>query len=190
MVSDVREQDWRLEIVESDGPEGWRDVLGALSLHGSLRELRGDSDGDLVVHDPARCEHRLSLDAWSNADPDTTFLAVRPIRLRDTAIPESLEISVEELPAPSPGKERAGRQLELISVTLSDLRSAFGGDDGLIVDQYGREHPVSLQLWHAADPSTRLVVSFQFRQNVPPHSDGRIYCPDPLDGARRGSAIA
>jgi hypothetical protein len=78
-------------------------------------------------------------------------------------------------------QERWREQLDAMSVPLSVLRNALGGDDGALLDEFGRAHPVSLAPWADRDPSTRLLFHFTFQQrDAPPGLNASVYFGDVL----------
>lgn len=98
----------------------------------------------------------------------------------DTEDPGSVRLHVqarEEIGEKQEWKER----VDSISVPLSDIRDAFGGDVGELLDDFGRAHPVSLAPWADRDPAPRLVFSFSYQQrDAPLGLHATTYEPDPL----------
>jgi hypothetical protein len=67
--------------------------------------------------------------------------------------------------------------LDRIAVELDALRQALGGEEGLVRDDLGEAHRLSLAPWRDAPPGTRLVASCSYEHDVGP---SRVYLHDVL----------
>lgn len=65
--------------------------------------------------------------------------------------------------------------LDRIAVDLDALRGQLGGEEGLVVDDLGETHRLSLAAWRGAPPGTRLVASFSYEHGGSP---SRVYLHD------------
>jgi hypothetical protein len=101
-------------------------------------------------------------------------------------VPGTLCLHVEEV-RKGPAPESKWTELaETFSVPLAALREALGAaDEGVILDPFGKAHPISLKRWSKNAPATRLLVWFSYQQNDAPEGlRGTIYPPDMLARAR------
>ncbi len=101
--------------------------------------------------------------------------------------PDSVQLHVEA--RDEAGQQESWRaQLDAMSVPLSVLRDAFGGDDGALLDEFGRAHPVSLAPWADRHPSALLLFHFTFQQrDAPLGLHASIYFGDVLARLARPS---
>jgi hypothetical protein len=86
-------------------------------------------------------------------------------------------------------------ELTRIAVPLSTLREKLGGEEGVVTDEFGESHPISIVEWTGHDPATRLLIWFTYQQrNAPEGFRESVYPPDvperahPSVVARHGDA--
>jgi hypothetical protein len=98
----------------------------------------------------------------------------------ETDDPDSVRLHIEARDEVG-AKEKWREHFDAISVPLSVLRDALGGEPGSLLDEFGRAHQVSLAPWADWDPSTRLLFYFTFQQrDAPLELHGSIYFGDVL----------
>ncbi|HET9289233.1 MAG TPA: hypothetical protein VFO26_16895 [Gaiella sp.] len=96
----------------------------------------------------------------------------------------TLELHVDEVDVHVPTGSRWRDELRGIALPVSTLRETLGGEEGLVTDEFGDSHPISIAEWADRDPETRLLVWFTYQQqNAPDGFRGSIYPPDVLERA-------
>ncbi len=76
----------------------------------------------------------------------------------------TLELHVDEVDVHVPRGSRWRDELTRIAVPLSTLREKLGGDEGLVTDEFGDSHPISVATWADHDSATRLLIWFTYQQ--------------------------
>jgi hypothetical protein len=66
---------------------------------------------------------------------------------RTNAVRGTLELHVDEVDVHVPRRSRWRDELTRIAVPLSTLREKLGGEDGLVADEFGDSHPISVAMW-------------------------------------------
>ncbi len=101
------------------------------------------------------------------------------------AVRGTLNVVVDELNASGVRRPEFRKYLETSAVRLSTLREVLGGDEGMIIDEFGDPHELSLADWVDHSPDPLLTIYFTFQQsNAPDGFRGSTYPPDVLDLVR------
>ena len=105
-----------------------------------------------------------------------------------TATPTAMRFHLED--AGALGEQVAPHwreHLDRIAIEVGALRERLGGEEGLVRDDLGGVHRLSLAPWHGAPGSTRVVASFSYQQpGAPAGTRGRVYVHDVLARLVRG----
>jgi hypothetical protein len=101
------------------------------------------------------------------------------------AVPGTLQLRVDEVDVHVPRGSRWRDELTRIAVPLSTLRERLVGEEGLVTDEFGDSHPISIAEWKGHDPATRPLIWFTYQQrNAPEGFRGSVYPPDVLERAQ------
>ncbi len=96
----------------------------------------------------------------------------------------TLELHVDEVDVHVPRGSRWRDELTRVAVPLSTLREKLRGDEGLVTDEFGDSHPISVATWADHEAATRLLIWFTYQQrDAPDGFRGSIYPADVLERA-------
>jgi hypothetical protein len=166
-----RASPYRLAIVELDTDVVLGDHIHSLGVWRERFKRSGP-----VMHDGIGAPHTVDLHPWNDRDPHATRLLIDLVLpngfgFRDDIEPGSVEVNVSAVDASDPrfmDSDAAGRS-RLLGATLRALRLALERQGGVVIDPDGRQHHLSLDEWHEADPdSTWLLVGFGHQQRSTP----------------------
>lgn len=98
----------------------------------------------------------------------------------------TLELHVDEVDVHVPRGSRWRDELTRVAVPLSTLREKLRGDEGLVTDEFGDSHPISVATWADHEAATRLLIWFTYQQrDAPEASAERLPGRRPRESASR-----